>query len=144
MIQKSSIQLERIDVHDDDGLWHVMIRATNGDYSVGQELYAYPEDFGAFVRSLEQFGDALADEASFESGKLEPEWAHYLRLRAFIHGAAGAAAVEVVASNNSGKPFEANGSFCIRCEVADINAFGRALKYWVRNAEEPLVWVFGD
>ena len=85
MVLQPSVELIRNTIPDDDGLWEIEIRATNGRYAVGQQFYAYPENFADFITKLQTFGTSVRDEAIFESGKDRGDWAHFVLLHVFIH-----------------------------------------------------------
>jgi len=136
-----SIEFVRTAIHDDDGLWEVQLHATNGRYAVGQQFYAYPENFAEFIGDLESFGTSLRDEATFESGNEGDRWAHFVLIHAFIHSPRGESAIRVPATNNQTDVHGQRGEFCISCEAGAVNRLGRSLRQWVDDASEPFVWL---
>jgi hypothetical protein len=140
MVLEPSIELVRTAIHDDDGLWEIQLRATNGSYAAGQALYAYPENFVEFIAQLKSFGTTIHDEATFESGSESAGWAHFVLLHAFIHSPRGDAALHVRATNNQNGLHGHTAEFSISAEPGALNRLGRAIEQWVGNATEPLVW----
>jgi hypothetical protein len=139
-VQINDLQFVLIAQDPDDDSWQLDLRASNGRVSVAEEFYAGREHFEPFAASLQRFGTRSTDEAIFQIGKDTPEWAHYIRLRAFIYSGAGAAALEVTAKSGSTAPYNRACEFFIRTEVAAINRLGTELERWVADPWSVFSW----
>ncbi len=124
----------------DDPNWHVQVTASNSGSVAIQDFYIQPGQFEEFGRSLAVFGARRDDEARFEVGSLTGNWAYYVRLEAFIHDAAGHAALEIHFDNRRVRPFGARTNFCIESDVAGLNRLGEMIGRWMQDPTESLRW----
>ena len=114
----------------DDDAGHFSVQASNGLYVAGQEFYGSPADIERFGRALAAFPRHPTDEARFEAGESDLRGAHWLVLRAYLHDAAGHAALLFQCRNGAEDPWRREARFTILCEVASLNRLGAALIAW--------------
>ena len=137
--REKNIEIKRLSIDADDGLWFCRLVASNGHYSMTQEFYAVPDFFRDFARNLRRFGKTLRDEAILEAGKEDET--QFFRVRAFFYSGVGRAAVEVRSSDGSAAPYRTRAEFSIECETADVNRLGEQLEEWSESQLGPsFVW----
>jgi hypothetical protein len=119
----------------DDEAGHFVVRASDGSRVAEQEFYAYPADLATFGAALAAFPRDRADEAKLEIGNKDAGHADWVCLRAYLHDAAGHAALLVDVASNGTDPWRSEARFTIRCEVASLNGLGRMLAAWARSNE---------
>jgi hypothetical protein len=135
---ETGLSLERYSFEAEE--WHVAFRARNGDTAGAVEVYIHPGEVHEWGEQLVAFGTSVKDEARFEFGSREGNWAYYLLVRAFIVDSAGHAAIEFAADNRFDPPYGAGVRLFIPCEVASVNRLGRHVQTWARDGSTPLVW----
>jgi len=117
-------------------MFHFQVAAYDGGFSASQDFYADVADVIAFANALQAFPRGLGDESTLEAGRKDPEWAHWVAVRAYLYDRAGHAGVTVDVCNNADEPYRREARFTIRCEVASLNQLGHALVAWIRSHEE--------
>ena len=73
----------------DDSAWRVVIRASDGEFAGILEFCTDPWELSEFGRRLAAFPIGPGDQARFELGSRDGNWAYYLLLRAFLVDRAG-------------------------------------------------------
>lgn len=122
---------------DDDTLMQVRVSLTGNGRQAWGEAHCYPEAFAEFGRALAGFPASTADEVKFQLGGIDPSWAQYLLLRAFVYDGAGHCAVELKAESRGDTLASSSAHFAVPTEAASLNEMGRLLEAWALSPSMP-------
>ena len=119
----------------EEHLWHVEVAVSDHGFAARQDVYADEANLLEFADGLASFPRAIDDTVSFEIGKRDPGWAHWLMLRAAVVDGVGHAGLVVETSNNREGRFRREAHFVVPCEPASLNRLGVALRKWIGSEE---------
>jgi hypothetical protein len=114
------------------------VTASNREYLVRQQFYAYLDDIQEFGNVLKDFPLTTKDEVRFSIGARDPAQAHWLLLKAYIYDSTGHAGLLFECCDNTIDPWRQEARFTIRCEAASLNRLGKALVDWVRSGNNEM------
>lgn len=123
---------------DDDGMLSISVTASNGRNANSLDTFIYPNQLLAFAGELEKFPSSPGHEPLLESGSADPKWHDHLKIRAFMHDAAGHSAFEFRMENRGSPPAAAASHFYLPCNPADVNSLGAMLRVWLKDPSMPL------
>ncbi len=126
--------------YDEEDVLHLYISAKGVGFSGFVELSVRPDALSDFGSKLIDFPADINQKIDFEYGDTTGEWAYYLLLQAQVIDHVGHSAIRVCMHSFVGMPGNGNAEFYIPSEVASINELGKAIKEWVIEPYEPLVW----
>jgi hypothetical protein len=137
----AGIRITRIPYEEPYHLCLVM-RASNGPHRAEITFYVNAKDLIEWADHLEVFPRHRTDVFLWEVGSERPEdsFAHYVRLRAFIHDSSGHCAIHLRFNNNQDLPDREIAEFCIRAEASQINHLGRLCRGFAELRHELLDW----
>lgn len=135
------IRIKRIPYEEPYHL-HLVMRASNGRQRAEITFYVNAKDLTQWADHLEVFPRHGTDVFLWEAGSERPEdsFAHYIRLRAFIHDSSGHCAIHLRFNNNQDLPDREIAEFCIRAEASQINYLGRLCRGFAELKHEVLDW----
>ena len=115
---------------DEDGSLHIGIESSNSIYSSYEECYLWPETLREFGEQLMSFPKSKEQEVVFRYGEESDECFSFISIKIFVYNANGHSALEVRMNSNKTNELKRVSNYCIQCEVAALNQFGKKLIEW--------------
>ena len=103
--RKKTIRPLRMRLHikpvwiDDDGLMQVRVSVDGNERQSWGEACCYPKTVSEFGQALIDFPSSISDEVKLEFGSMDPMYADYLLVRAFVYDGVGHCAIEFKAES---------------------------------------------
>ena len=126
--------------YDEDDVLYLIVSASAVGFSGFVEVYTHHKTLAEFGNKLINFPEDINHKVDFEYGDTTGKWAYYLFLQAQVIDHVGHSAIRVRMQSFVGMPCNSLAEFYVPSEVASINELGRAIKEWVKNPYEPLLW----
>ncbi|WP_316871494.1 hypothetical protein [Ralstonia wenshanensis] len=144
--RKKTIRPLRMQLHikpvwiDDDGLMQVRVSVDGNERQSWGEAYCYPEAVSEFGQALIDFPSSISDEVKLELGSMDPTYADYLLVRAFVYDGAGHCAIEFRAESRGDAITSSSVRFAVPTEAASLNEMGRRIMAWSLSPTEPFAF----
>lgn len=125
---------------DDDGLMQVRVSLEGNERQSWGEAYCYPEAVSEFGQALLGFPSSTSDEVKLEIGSMDPMYADYLLVRAFVYDGVGHCAIEFKAESRGDALTSSSVRFAVPTEAASLNEMGRRIMAWSLSPTEPFAF----
>ena len=144
--RKKTIRPLRMQLHikpvwiDDDGVMQVRVSVDGNERQWWGEACCYPAAFSEFGQALIGFPSSTSDEVRLELGSMDPMYADYLLVRAFVYDGAGHCAIEFKAESRGDAITSSSVRFAVPTEAATLNEMGRRIVAWALSPTEPFAF----